>query len=161
MVGVIESPVAYLTKDPTPDEATLAEQCGLHTGAAAPFWMLVRVAIRTHATAAWISARRSFERRMRKLAWAAALALAGNIGVWVTSALGHAKDAGVEQERVAALGHHVEELGRQIEEIRQVMLRKSGIDPLAPSGAFDIDGNVIRDKMSLITRTPDFCSIAE
>lgn len=163
-----ESLVACLTKNPTTEEATLAEQCGLHTGTSVPFWMLARVALRGDETAAkanatgrWIATRRSFERRMRRLAAASALALLGSLGTWAVSALSRAHDAGIEQERVAQLSHRIDDLGRQIEAIQQVMLRKSGIDPLAPSGSFDIDGNVIHDKMSLIIRTPDLCSVTQ
>lgn len=164
---VIDStpPVAYLTTEPTAEEATLAEQVGTHIGAATPFWMLARVALQQHSIAVWAAARRRMERRLRGWVLAGASIAATNL-VGVVVFLYHRQDAmaeqqraaGADQERAAALAREVQryrdtteetirELRLDIRELRASMRKLTGAEP-APNGSALPDSNAVPDKLS-------------
>lgn len=152
-------PADYLAQDPTPSEQLLGRQADLHDGAAVPWWMFSKVALRLHAIALWVSRADAVAGRTRRWLIAGvtiALANLGGVGVYSVHRI---RESAIIEERAAVLRENVAQdraeilrrlsemhdlMQRQIDEVkldvrelRRALHRLSGRDPLPGSRAPD------------------------
>lgn len=138
-------PSEYLHQEPTPAERALAEACGEHSGASVAWWRFAKVALRQYAQALWISTMDSRMTRAQRYVLAAVSAAAVNLsaaGIWYihrveANAVATARAAELERrldQYRDASEREIAELRLDVRELRAVLRRISGSDPLPNSG---------------------------
>ncbi len=123
------SPAEYLPTPPRADEQILIDMCDLHTGAATPFHMTAKLALRLHRVTLWAHQIESFFRRARKLVIAAASTAALNLAALGVYTLHRYEQNGAASERLINQERTIQELRLDIRELRAEVRRMSGIDP--------------------------------
>jgi hypothetical protein len=147
----VTAPADYLSQDPSPDELRLGKQTDLH-GGAVPWWAFAKAVLRLHSIALWVARADGLAGRTRK--WLAAgitIAAANLAGVGVYT-VHRIEEAAVADERAAVLQRavsegrteylqriaevtsvlqrQVDELKLDVRELRRVLQRVTGRDPL-------------------------------
>ncbi len=143
---VADDPSVYMRPPISPDEHLLVEQIGQgqHDGAQVPFWMFAKLALRVKRQGAWIGRVDSLFRAVRRHARVGLGALAANLIAIASFALHHAAVEGAAREHDAAeeraeseyrrvINHQLEQLDKDIRELRLRLDRLSGIETPAPS----------------------------
>lgn len=158
-----QPPAVYLRGEPTPEEATLAQLCGLHAGSQVPFWMFARVAERTHSVSIWAGTRRAIERKLRRWLIAGAAFAATNLGGAIIFVMHRAEDNGAAREHVAQLERGIEryrqeaearisELREDVRDLRRELRKVTGADAVIPGDSAEpFTRSLIPDKYSSIS----------
>jgi hypothetical protein len=140
-------PLIYLQPPPTDREEVAADKIRTHVGGSVPVWMVLRIADRLYQQSIWAkridSSRHAFRRRIRRvIAFFAANAVAAILAA--SSAWLHAHDARIAAEQRAeaserafeeyrrGIAKDIERLEKEIDQVRAVLLRATGIDIPAP-----------------------------
>lgn len=172
------APADYLAQDPAPEEQLLGKQTDLHDGAAVPWWMFAKVALRVYRIALWVAGADKLATRARRWMIAGVTIACANLGGVAVYSVHRIQESAVEAERAAVLRQTVaddrldmlrrldkmnELLQRQLDEIkidvrelRLALHRLSGRDPLPGNRSPDVHAPVpdssvwsMPDKLSL------------
>lgn len=151
----------YLTQsEPSPRATILIKQVGQHAGREVPWWMFAELAVRLDDARAWITERSGLERKVRRYALAAILALAGNLVLLAGGVATHLKAQGAAEEREAqrdrsfleyrdSVRRDMDRMEQDIRDLRRDLRRLSGADKLGPDGSEETPP-LDADKFSLL-----------
>jgi hypothetical protein len=147
---VTEDLIVSLSKEPTEDEIAVTEALQQHLGASIPFRMFVRVVTWVHRHGLWIGQKNEFERKIRRRASAGIAALAANLALVFGYAAHRLQASGAAEEHAAqveqrttdranlqeqrslerrdVIEREIEDLRRQLSELRADLRRLTGTD---------------------------------
>lgn len=157
-------PGTYLRGHPTAADTKLAEEVGLDTGAAVPFWMFARAVRQQHEVTVWAASKAALERKLKRWVIAAAGFALANLTTFAVTALHRAEDAGAAKARADDQGHEIDQIRLDMRAMWQKVTGVALPDrPDASAGGTDSDASPFPPapkEFSLIIPPGPSCTVA-